>query len=90
MPGSWAVEECSNNRQIISSCATIKAFQPLLDWREGWMIGWPVIGLLGGLPQAAHDGVPEVFSTEKRRACFALVAGPAACTARPEPPSSMS
>lgn len=54
------------------------------------MIGWPVIGLLGGLPQAAHDGVPEVFSTEKRRACFALVAGPAACTARPEPPSSMS
>lgn len=31
------------------------------------MIGWPVIGLLGGLPQAAHDGVLEVFSTEKRR-----------------------
>lgn len=50
------------------------------------MIGWPVIGLLGGLPQAAHDGVPEVFSTEKRRASFALAAGPAVRATRPEPP----
>ena len=58
------------------------------------MIGWPVIGLLSmkmdRLPRADHDGGSGVFSTEKRRVCFALVAGPAACTARPEPPSSMS
>ena len=53
------------------------------------MIGWPVIGLLGGLPQADHDGGSGVFSTEKRRVCFALVAGPAARATRPEPPSPM-
>lgn len=36
------------------------------------MIEWPVIGLLGGLPQADHDVVPGVFSTEKRRGCALL------------------
>lgn len=41
------------------------------------MVGWPVIGLLDRLPWADHDGVSEVFSTEKREGvaasgCLAL------------------
>ena len=54
------------------------------------MIGWPVIGLLSmkmdRLPWADHDVVPGVFSTEKSRVCFAMAAGPAARTTRPESP----
>lgn len=77
LPGSWAVEDFSNNRQIISLCAAIEALQTLMNWRAGRMIGWLVIGLLGRLPHAAHDGVSEVFSTEKREGvaasgCLAL------------------